>query len=191
MADALKGRDGSTPRAPRVLLIGLRGSGKSTVGPKLAAALGFDFVDLDVMTLARLGCATVEEAWRTCGVAAFREAECAALREAVGATKCVIASGGGTPTAPGATALIHERAAHGGLRVVYLRGVPETLRKRLCASDDPNRPSLMGRDPIDEIEDVFAARDALYQSLADVVIDVDQSVEDVVRQAAGWCEGRR
>jgi shikimate kinase len=72
---------------------------------------------------------------------------------------------------------------------VYLRAAPGALRTRL-ASDDPDRPSLTGGDPLAEIGRVHAARDGLYRELADAVIDASGAPErvgsemlDVVR---GW-----
>ncbi|QKK09395.1 MAG: hypothetical protein HND58_15335 [Planctomycetota bacterium] len=107
-----------------LLLIGLRGSGKSTLGRLVAERLVADglvaaFSDLDDAVLARLGHATVAEAWNTLGEPAFRTAETACLRERVpaalddGTPQVVVALGGGTPTAPGAAELLGERGSAG------------------------------------------------------------------------------
>ena len=166
---------------PNVLLGGLRGSGKSTIGPRLAEALEHQFIDLDLVTLWRLRCATVAEAWRELGVPRFRAAEVEGLAAALRSPERVIAAGGGTPTAPGAPELIRTHQQHGDVVVFYLRGDPETLRSRLAGSEnDDNRPSLTGADAIEEIDEVFRSRDPLYRDLADEVIPIAGSAADIV-----------
>ncbi|MBL8963970.1 MAG: hypothetical protein JNK70_07865 [Phycisphaerae bacterium] len=161
-----------------LILIGLRGSGKSTVGRLAADRLQGTFVDLDDVTPGILGRGTVAEAWRLDGQAAFRTAEAAALRRVIEDPPDVLALGGGTPTAPGAADLLTQARGSGSVGVVYLRAGARELRRRLesagsGAESGPgsNRPSLTGRPPLDEIEDVLAARDPIYLSLADVVIE--------------------
>jgi shikimate kinase len=72
------------PSSFPILLMGLRGSGKSTLGRRLAEELGVGFIDLDDRTRARLACRTVAEAFETRGERTFRQAEVAALRDALG-----------------------------------------------------------------------------------------------------------
>ncbi len=164
---------------PNVLLIGLRGSGKSTVGPMLAERLERQFIDLDVVTLWRLRMPTVQRAWAEAGVVRFRQAEADALRDSIESPDRVIAAGGGTPTAPGAERLIRAAAAEGGLFVVYLREEPATLVDRLrAAGETDDRPSLTGADPIAEVWDVYTDRDPLYRDLASIVIDGASSAQD-------------
>lgn len=158
-----------------VLLMGLRGSGKTTLGRWLAETLGRGFVDLDDVTVARLGGTTVTEVWRRVGESGFREAEAEVLAEVLARDVVdgqLIALGGGTPMAPGADALI-KKAANAGACVVYLRASPESLRARLEASDITDRPSLTDASTLDEIEAVFDQRDELYTNLASVVLDTD------------------
>ena len=157
---------------PRILLIGLRGSGKSTVGPILAKRLGRRFIDLDEVTLARLGAPTVARAWAELGEGRFREAEAGTLGASLDGPPSVIAAGGGTPTAPGVDQMIRSRSARGEALVVYLRARPAELRARMQASPErENRPSLTGADSLDEVEAVFARRDPLYGDLAAVVVE--------------------
>lgn len=173
------------PASPdqNVLLIGLRGSGKSTVGALLADALGLGFLDLDTAALDRLGASTVAQAWSRFGESTFRDAEVDCLRQALSRKGVVIAAGGGTPTAPGAARMIRRMKEQNSVRVVYLRCSPVSLRRRLrqSATSDPDRPSLTGADPLDEIEAVFAARDPLYRSLACAVIDAEEPARSVAR----------
>jgi shikimate kinase len=143
--------------------------------------MGCGWSDLDALVAARLGCAGVREAWERCGVAAFREGETRCLAEALHAAttdgKHVLALGGGTPTAPGAAALMQDARTNHRAVTVYLRARPETLQTRLRsgvggdALDD--RPTLTGEDPVAEVPHVFMQRDPLYMTLADVVVQVD------------------
>lgn len=158
-------------RPSTILLIGLRGSGKSTLGRELADWLGLGFADLDDLTLRSMGFASVKEAWAQAGEAAFRAAEAQSLRDAIGACEeqgGVIALGGGTPTAPGAEVCIRGSDAV----TVYLRGEPSLLKARLSGGASDDRPSLTGGDPVAEIETVFARRDPMYSALADRVLEL-------------------
>lgn len=173
-----------------LLLIGLRGAGKSTIGPALSARIGMPFVDLDGESARVLGCATIAEAWRTHGQEAFRRAETTALREALRRNRRVLALGGGTPTAPGATEAIEKARGTGTARVVYLRCTPAELRARLSASGPgAERPSITGADPLDEIAQVFAQRDPLYSQLADRVVEGGLDAERIVEALASWWAG--
>lgn len=155
-----------------IYLMGLRGSGKSTLGRALAAQLNLSFIDLDSVTPRLLNSPSVADAWATHGEPAFRAAELRALADPAVTSAGVIALGGGTPTAPGAEQLLlAARAA--GARLIYLRASAHTLRQRLLAADNSHRPSLTGTDPLAEIEAVLAARDGLYQRLASTVLAID------------------
>ena len=166
---------------PIAALLGLRASGKTTLGRALAERLGRRFVDLDDRTLGLLGDDTIAEAFRRAGEPAFRAAEVDALSRALDEDGVVLALGGGTPTAPGAEAMLRDAQARGRAALVYLRCDPDVLRSRLRAAGGAgvNRPSLTGGDPLDEIERVHAARDPLYRALADVVLEGEQSAASI------------
>lgn len=175
---------GAPPRRS-IVLMGLRGSGKSTIGSTIAADIGLDFLDLDDATAEALGCATVRDAWETLGETVFRAAESFALAEALTGPARVIALGGGTPTAPGAADLLITAVHAGHAMVIYLDAPPEILRARLAA--DPataraSRPSLTGRDPLAEIEVVHASRDPLYRQLATHIIDASGDIAQVAQR---------
>lgn len=176
---------------PSLVLIGLRGSGKSTLGRLAAQRLGRAFIDLDDRTAARLGHASVANAWAAAGEPAFRAAEVEALPEALRTSNLVLALGGGTPTAPGAEALLRDAQSRGEIVIVYLRCTPAELRARLLAAGGPgaNRPSLTGRDPLDEIEEVYARRDGLYRGLAGRVIEGVSGEDDGVRRVTAVIGG--
>lgn len=152
-----------------IYLLGLRGSGKSTLGRALASGQRALFVDLDDVTASLLKCSTPAEALNKHGQAAFRAAELKALGSPGVARAKVVALGGGTPTAPGAPDALRKS----GATLVYLRAGPDTLRARLAATDLASRPSLTGADVLAEIEALFERRDPIYLALADEVIEVD------------------
>lgn len=169
----LKPGAGGQQSRVNILLIGLRGSGKSTLGPLLAERLGYSFTDLDDLVARSMRCATPAEAFAEHGQAAFRQMEGRVLVDLVKPDNQVIALGGGTPTGMLALETIRARKAEGKARVVYLRGSAAELRERLAKTDIASRPSLTGADPLAEIEVVLAKRDPLYLDLADAVIEID------------------
>ncbi len=161
---------------PNIVLIGLRGSGKSTLGARLAESLGKSFVDLDDVSARVLECNGAGEAIAKHGMEAFRKAECDGLRSVLGESNQVIALGGGTPTADGCAELLGGESC----RVFYLKATPETLRERLSLADNSDRPSLTGGGVLDEIEAVFEERDPLYMKIAESVVHTDGVLEDSV-----------
>ena len=168
-----------------IILLGLRGSGKTTVGRLLAKRLDRAFVDLDDRTLdllrSRHGVASIAEVFSEFGEPVFRDAETEALaRELDRAAEepTVLSLGGGTPTAPGAPGLLRDS---GGV-LVYLRFSPQTLRGRLHGEIDGRRPALTDQnDPLAEIAAVYDDRDPVYHRIATVVIEDEGAPEDVVR----------
>ncbi|MFG0251518.1 MAG: shikimate kinase [Phycisphaerales bacterium JB038] len=156
-----------------IILIGLRGSGKSTVGEKLADELWRDFVDLDLAALEKFAEPTITEIFDKHGEAAWREAEVEALRETLARDSLVLSLGGGTAMIPAARDLLEERQRGHGDRVIYLRARAETLQQRL-AHDMGDRPSLTGMGTVAEVGAVLAERDPVYRDLADQTIEVDE-----------------
>jgi shikimate kinase len=149
----------------RVLLIGMMGAGKSTVGHLVAAQLGWPYLDSDDEILRRTG-RTVPEIWHDDGEPAFRAEEAAVLADATSsAGPVVVGVAGGAVLDPRNRA----RIAGAGL-VVWLRVRVATLIARV--GDGAGRPLLDG-DPAGAMIRLEAARRPIYQSLADVAIDVD------------------
>jgi shikimate kinase len=175
------------PITRHLVLIGLRASGKSTTGRLLAQELGVPFVDLDDRTATLLGAETVGEAFRSAGEQRFREAESQALRAALDEPPQVIALGGGTPTAPGAAAMISAARDSSAAAVVFLDPGLETLAARL-ERDEGDRPSLTGLGVVAEIEAVAARRRPLYAALADLVFTGE--VDSVMIKGAVFGAGR-
>ena len=159
--------DGESTRSPLITLTGLRGSGKSTVGPLLAARLGWDFFDADDELERRTG-RTIADIFAADGEPGFRAIERGVMADLLGRTELVIAAGGGTLMDEGT----RERAARGF--VVYLTAPPEVLARRV-AGDDANagrRPALSTAVPLDEMRAVFDRRDPIYRGCADLVVPV-------------------
>lgn len=163
-----------------IVLMGLRGSGKSTLGRLLATRTRRAFVDLDDITPRLLGEQTVHDAWEAYEEYDFRAAETEALVESLQHSGQVIALGGGTPTAPGADKILRDYQERGEAFLIYLRADAQTLRNRMEHMDNRDRPSLTGDDPLEEIEQVFESRDELYRALADGLIQTDELVENEV-----------
>ena len=147
-----------------IALVGLSGSGKSTVGPLLAQLRGWRFVDTDQLVVAAAG-QSIAEIFRTRGEAAFRDLEAQALEQAC-QPRTVVATGGGCIEQPRNRALLTARA-----NVVWLAARPASLVVRLAAATD--RP-LLGGDLAARLAEQATRRTPLYAELADWVVAVDQ-----------------
>ena len=148
------------------MLIGMMGSGKTTVGRSLAAALGRPLVDSDAQVEARTG-RTVREIFESDGEAAGRVLEREALVDALAeAEPSVVAAAGGVVLDAGNRAVLQEAGT-----VVWLRARPEVLARRVSAGRD-HRP-LLGDDPLAALRRLDAERRPLYEEVADLVVDVD------------------
>lgn len=144
-------------------LVGLPGSGKSTVGRQLARRLGLAFTDTDHAIEQRIGC-SIREFFDREGEAAFRDIEEAVIDELARSDAGVIATGGGAVLRPAN----RERLRAGG-HVIYLRSTPEELFRRL--RHDTNRPLLQVADPLARLRALYDERDPLYRETAHFVIE--------------------
>ncbi len=152
--------------ASRIVLTGFMGSGKSTVGPLLAAELGWTFIDLDAEIERRTGL-SVPQIFSEQGEAAFRKEETAALAAVLGRTRAVIALGGGAPETLGNRLLLEQTPA---TAIVYLAAPFATLVDRCTAQSTTIRPNFA--DPA-AAEARFTARHPIYNRLAHVSIETD------------------
>jgi shikimate kinase len=161
-----------------VILIGYRGSGKTTVGRTAAARLRWRFADSDAAVVARFGGRSIREIWEAEGEAAFRAAEVEVTRELVRGDRQVIALGGGTVMQPAARRAVEAADA---MRF-YLKASAAVLARRIAAdaATAAARPSLTGAaSSVEEVAAVLAAREPTYEAVADHVIDVEEaSVEE-------------
>jgi shikimate kinase len=156
-----------------VVLVGLMGSGKTTVGSRLARRLERRFVDSDDQVERRTG-RTVRQIFERDGEEAFRAHEAEALAEALGAEEpAVIAAAGGTVLDER-----NRRRMHDAATVIWLRAAPALLTDRAQRGD--HRP-LLADDPEGAITRMAAEREALYGEVAHVVVDVgDRTPDEVV-----------
>jgi shikimate kinase len=157
-----------------VVLVGLMGSGKSTIGKKVASTLGVAFVDADAEIERRAG-RSIAEIFATEGEPTFRSLEAALIAELVDAdTPGVVATGGGAVLDPVTRAVLAERAT-----VIWLRASPAVLVHRIAP--DGSRP-LLGDDPREALVRLVADREPLYREVADHIVDVDHVARKVVAQ---------
>lgn len=172
---------------PHLLLIGPRGAGKTTLGRMTAERLGRPFIDLDERVRESFGGSTIKEIFEKQGESAFRDAELAALNTALEMPASVIALGGGAPMSRKVRSLVAHVRLAGRAFVVYLAADAETLQTRLKTADLRDRPSLTGRDPIEEVPEVLEKRSPTYNSLADRVIDTQESsIESLAEELAAF-----
>lgn len=155
-----------SPEPRHVVLVGLMGSGKTTVGKKVAKLLDRRFVDADVELEARTG-RSVAQWFETEGESGFRRAESDLLVSLLDDEEpSVIGAGGGVVvSAENRTRLRGPEAT-----VVYLHGEPGFLASRVQRK--PHRPLLDGKDPSQLFEEMYAVRDRWYREVADVVVEV-------------------
>ena len=146
-----------------IVLIGLTGSGKSTVGRALARRLGRGWVDSDQAIEARLGC-TIATYFAERGEAAFRDVEESVIDELSQRSGLVLSTGGGVVLRQPNRQRLRDRGT-----VIYLRASPEQLARRL--RHDTKRPLLQGGDPLQKLRSLHAERDPLYRECAHYVID--------------------
>ncbi|MBV9930983.1 MAG: shikimate kinase [Alphaproteobacteria bacterium] len=143
-------------RAPDrcIVLVGLMGAGKTTVGRRLAKRLGLPFLDSDE-EIERAADHSIAEIFDRFGEASFRDGERRVLRRLIGAPVKVIATGGGAFMDPETRALILDEAV-----AIWLRAEVETLAERAVRRGQ--RPLLRGREPTEVLRALAAARDPVY-----------------------------
>jgi len=146
-----------------VSLIGLPGSGKSTVGRQLARRLHLPFVDSDHVLEERLGC-SIRSYFEREGEDRFRDMEQAVLDELTQRSGGVLSTGGGAVLRP-----VNREHLKSRTQVVYLKSSPDELFRRL--RHDTNRPLLQVADPLGRLRELYAARDPLYRETAHFVIE--------------------
>jgi shikimate kinase len=163
----------------RIVLAGFMGSGKTTVGARLAERLGWRFLDLDREIERRDG-RGVPDIFAESGEAHFRRLETAALAELLREPRTVLALGGGAPEIP-ANRLLLEQTQH--TAVVYLHAPLATLLER-CGKDAA-RPELVGRPLLAEAEIRFQVRHPIYEGMAayrieTATLDPEQTVAAIL-----------
>ena len=165
----------------RIVLVGYRGSGKTTVGRIVADRLSMDFFDSDKMIESLVG--PIEEFVERNGWRPFRALEEGVVRSLAKRDNFVLASGGGTFVNPS-----NIRIMRGKAFFFFLKASPEVIRERIR---DKERPSLTGKGTLEEVEEVLRERLPIYIAISDFVIDTDHlSPEEVASEIVWIVKGR-
>ena len=170
-----------------IILVGLPGSGKSTVGQLVAERLGSTFVDVDAVIVRREG-KPIPVIFAEQGEAAFRTLERREMTAQLAKEPAVLAPGGGWAAQPGAM-----DEARGRAFLVYLKAKPDTAVERAEPAGIGNRPTLTEETPEDDMQKLLTEREPFYK-LADAEVNTErQAVEAVAdevaklaRTMAGW-----
>ncbi len=169
-----------------VVLIGLRGAGKTSFGRRLAEALDLRFEDLDDLALAECEEASIGEVFSSRGETAWRAAEADAFKTALSRRTDVLALGGGAPMIDAIRERLQAGKDSGTLKVIWVDAPDAVLADRIGAHDGA-RPALLADEdgghvtPEDETRALRELRGPVFASLADVVIDTDASPENVLQ----------
>ncbi len=177
--DALAGRS--------VVLVGLMGAGKTSIGRRLAARLGLPFRDADMEIEAAAGC-TIPEIFARFGEREFRDGERRVIRRLLSGPQIVLAFGGGAFMDPNTRALTRETAV-----TVWLRCTLPTLVRRVAGRD--HRPLLAGGEHTTILGNLMAQRSPLYAE-ADLIVDCTDETPDnttarVMNAVLSWQAPRR
>jgi shikimate kinase len=162
-----------------IVLIGFRGTGKSTVGKLLAKRLERDFIDSDNYIESSTG-KTIKSIFEEDGEDSFRKIEAGIIAELSKVDNKVISAGGG--------AVLKEenvRNLKDNGFLVLLEATPEIIHNRIAQDDKTTqqRPSLTDKKPLDEIKHLIAKREHAYKNTADYTINTSYvSCEDIVNE---------
>jgi len=159
-----------------IFLIGPRACGKTSVGRRLAERLGLDFIDTDHVLVQEAGM-EISDYVEQYGWDGFRDRETEVLQKVAEKGVSVIGCGGGVVLREKNRAVLKTGVT------LYLKTSPEEIVRRLKV--DPNesqRPSLTGKDVVDEVREVLAQRESLYCKCADLILP-QVGLEDVVEFA--------
>lgn len=163
-------------RDQHLVLVGMMGSGKTTVAKLLADRMRRPVLDTDALVEQRTG-RTVRDIFSTDGEAAFREIEADVLREVLASEEPVIVAAAGGVVLGEAN---RQALKESGARVVWLCADPSTLVERVKGG--PHRP-LLDADPAGTLQRMFSDREALYREVADAIVLVDHRTPAEVVEA--------
>lgn len=169
-----------------IVLVGFMGSGKSTIGRRLAKRLGFQFLDTDHLVVERSG-KEIPRIFAEQGEAAFRELETSVLNSLSHLHRCVIATGGGAVVRETNRAIMRQLGF-----VVGLTAAEEIIFERVSRNN--KRPLLHTEDPRGTLSRLLGDRREAYREAAQFVLDTshlthDEAVEVIVseaRKAFSW-----
>jgi shikimate kinase / 3-dehydroquinate synthase len=157
---------------PSIFLVGMMGSGKTTIGKNLARTLHRTFVDLDHEIEARCG-VRIPVVFEIEGEEGFRKRESQVLEEMTQMPKIILATGGGAIIAQENRENLKQRGV-----VIYLRASVEDLYRRTAR--DRNRPLLATGDPRATLQRLLIEREPFYKSIADIILDTGSSTISAV-----------
>lgn len=158
-----------------IALVGLPGSGKTTIGKLLARQLGLPFVDVDHEIELELGC-SIRAFFEAQGEVAFRDVETRVLERLTREPPCVLSTGGGI-----VLRAANRECLHRACRVVYLQASAEDLFRRL--RHDTKRPLLQVADPLQRLRDLQAEREPLYAQVAHLTVEAGKARAQAVVMA--------
>lgn len=159
-----------------LVLCGFMGCGKSTLGRRLSAALGYAFVDTDEMLVRQTGM-SIKEMFAAGGESYFRDREHEVIQQAARMTETVIATGGGVMTFERNAALLSEKAL-----IIYIDRSFDACYA--CISKRKNRP--IGQRSRAELLDLYESRRSAYMRYADLILPNNASADDAVQRALTW-----
>lgn len=158
-----------------IILVGMMGSGKTTVGRLLAKKLGKTFIDSDEEILKRTG-VTIQHIFDVEGEAGFRQREASMVHELLQHNEIVLATGGGAVLDADSRRLMRENGT-----VVYLKSSVHDLWQR--TRHDRSRPLLKTADPRAKLHELFEQRNPLYTEVADIIIHTGKQNVQVLLSA--------
>jgi shikimate kinase len=168
-----------------IVLVGLPGSGKSTVGKMAADAMSTFVIDIDALLVREMGM-PISQIFGMVGEARFREMEREAVKTALARDPCVIVPGGGWAAQPG-----QLESAKASALVIYLKCHPNVAMKR--SEQGEARPLLAGGDSEQKVRALLQEREPFYR-LADHEVETDgppaeavaAEIMNLARQYGGW-----
>lgn len=161
-------------RPGHLVFVGMMGSGKTTVGRRVARKLDLAFVDTDTELVESTG-REIAEWFSEIGERGFRDTEAEVVARVLAAEgPTVVATGGGVVLQETTRALL----ADGAHTVVWLRAGPEFLASRLARKSGSGKRPLLSEDPLGALRRLDEERRDLYAEVADIVIDVEPVMND-------------
>jgi shikimate kinase len=159
----------------KIILVGMMGAGKTTIGKLLSNQLAFNFIDLDRKIEEKSG-VKINTIFEIEGEEGFREREHSALNEALAEQKVIISTGGGVVVKDINRSLIQKSEA----MVVYLKASLDILLGRL--KNDKTRPMLNRDNKLLSLQKLLSEREPFYENLADFIIDTSHlKTNDVLK----------